>query len=133
MLIYNEGPPTEAERSLGMLRDDTELFHIAGAAAACFVAAGLYHWIGFLGVALFGMLIIFLAASVDLNDWRGAGMHQNLYQQRIVDDERYARNERAEWKGERNKRWRASDYAMMVGLAFLVVGGAGFLIFQLHA
>ena len=29
-------------------------------------------------------------------------------------------------------RWRAADYALMVGLAFLVVGGAGFLFFQLH-
>jgi hypothetical protein len=100
------------------------------AAIACFVAAALYRWIGFLGVALFGMIIVFLAVSVDLGDWRGSAMHGNLYQQRLVDDQRYTRNEREAWKRERAKRWRASDYALMVGLAFLVVGGAGFLIFR---
>jgi hypothetical protein len=113
-----------------MPRDDTELFHIVVASAACLVAAGLYRWIGFLGVALLGMLIVFFAASVDLNDWRGPSMHGNLYQRHIIDDERYTRSERAEWKRERSKRWRASDYAMMVGLAFLVVGCAGFLLAQ---
>ena len=115
-----------------MLRDDTELFHIASAIAACIVAAGLYRVMGFLGVALFGMLIVFLAVSVDLDGWRGSAMHGSLYQRPIMDDERYTRNERAEWKRERARRWRASDYAMMVGLAFLAVGGAGFLLFQLH-
>jgi hypothetical protein len=115
-----------------MPRDDTELFHITAGIAACFVAAGLYRLMGFLGVALFGMLIIFLATSVDLNDWRGSGMSSSLYWQRVMDDERFTRNERTEWKGERRRRLRASDYALMVGLAFLVVGGAGFLLFQLH-
>jgi hypothetical protein len=115
-----------------MPRDDTELFHITAGIAACIVAAGLYRLTGFLGVALFGMLIIFLATSVDLNDWRGSGMSPSLYLQRVMDDERFTRNERTEWKGERRKRLRASDYALMVGLAFLVVGGAGFLLFQLH-
>ena len=115
-----------------MPRDDTELFHIAAAIAACFVAAGFYRLMGFLGVGLFGMLIVFLAMSVDLNDWRGFGMNSALYQERVTDDERFTRNERAEWKGERRKRWRAADYALMVGLAFLAVGGAGFLLFQLH-
>jgi hypothetical protein len=114
----------------GMLRDDIERSHIAMATIACFAAAGLYRWIGFLGVALFGMIIVFLAASVDLDDWRGTAMHGNLYQQRLVDDQRYTRNEREAWKRERTRRWRASDYAMMVGLAFLAVGGAGFLIFR---
>jgi hypothetical protein len=114
-----------------MPRDDSELMHIAAGIAACLVAAALYRWIGFLGVGLFGMLIIFLATSVDLNDWRGSGMHANLYQSRVMDDERFTRNERAEWKWKRGGRWRASDYALMVGLAFLAVGGAGFLLFQL--
>lgn len=115
-----------------MPRDDIELLHIAAGVAACFIAAGLYKWTGFLGVALFGMLIIFLATSVDLNDWRGSGMGSSLYSQRVMDDERFTRNERTEWKGERRRRLRASDYALMIGLAFLVVGGAGFLLFQLH-
>ena len=110
--------------NLGMPLDDTELLHIAAAFAACLIAAGLYRWMGFLGVSLFGMLIIFLAMSVDLNDWRGSGMSPSLYQQRVMDDEHSTRNERAEWKGERQRRWRAADYALMVGLAFLVVGGA---------
>jgi hypothetical protein len=114
-----------------MPRDDTELFHIAAGIAACLVAAALYQWIGFWGVGLFGMLIIFFATSIDLNDWRGHAMYGHLYQERIVNDERFTHNERAEWKGERRKRWRASDYALMVGLAFFVVGGAGFLLFQL--
>jgi hypothetical protein len=112
-------------------RDDIELFHIAAGIAACLIAAALYRWIGFLGVGLFGMLIIFFAISVDLNDWRGLAMNANLYQERMVNDERFTRNERAEWKGERRKRLRAADYALMVGLAFLAVGGAGFLLFQL--
>jgi hypothetical protein len=115
-----------------MPRDDSELFHVAAGIGACFIAAGLYRWMGFLGVSLFGMLIIFLAMSVDLNDWRGSGTSPNLYQQGVMDDERFTRNERAQWKGERGRRWRAADYALMVGLAFLVVGGAGFLLFQLH-
>ncbi|SED32986.1 hypothetical protein SAMN05519104_3318 [Rhizobiales bacterium GAS188] len=115
-----------------MPRDDSELFHIAAALAACLVAAGLYRWMGFFGVGLFGMLIVFLATSVDLNDWRGSGMNAGLYQQQVADDERFTRNERAEWKGVRQKRRRASDYALMIGLAFLVVGGAGFVFFQLH-
>jgi hypothetical protein len=115
-----------------MPRDDIELFNIAVGFGACFVAAGLYRLMGFLGVALFGMVIIFLATSVDLNDWRGSGMSSSLYSQRVMDDERFTRNERAEWKGERQRRWRFSDYALMVGLAFLVVGGSGFLLFQLH-
>jgi hypothetical protein len=114
-----------------MPRDDIELFHIAAGVAACFIAVGLYKWMGFLGVGLFGILIIFIATSVDLNDWRGSGMSHNLYQHQVMDDERFTRNERVEWKGERRKRLRASDYALMVGLAFLVVGGAGFLLFQL--
>jgi len=115
-----------------MPRDDIEWFHIAAGIAACFIAAGLYHWTGFLGVGLFGALIVFFATSVDLNDWRGSGMSPSLYQQQVMDDERFTRNERAEWKGEHRRRLRASDYALMVGLAFLVVGGAGFLLFQLH-
>jgi hypothetical protein len=115
-----------------MPRDDIELFNIAVGFGACFVAAGLYRLMGFLGVALFGMVFIFLATSVDLNDWRGSGMSSSLYSQRVMDDERFTRNERAEWKGERQRRWRFSDYALMVGLAFLVVGGSGFLLFQLH-
>ena len=114
-----------------MPRDDTELLHIAAGIAACIIAAALYRWIGFLGVGLLGLLIIFLATSVDLNDWRGSGMNANLYQSGIVNDERFTRNERAEWKAERGRRWRASDYALMVGLAFLAVGGAGFLLLQL--
>jgi hypothetical protein len=115
-----------------MPRDDTEWLHIASGVAACLVAGGLYRWMGFLGVGLFGILIIFLAMSVDLNDWRGYGMNGDLYQERVVADERFTRNERAEWQGERRKRWRAADYALMIGLAFLVVGGAGFLLLQLH-
>jgi hypothetical protein len=114
-----------------MPRDDIELLHIAAGIAACLIAAALYRWIGFLGVGLFGMLIIFFATSVDLNDWRGLAMNADLYQERMVNDERFTRNERSEWKGERRKRRRAADYALMVGLAFLVVGGAGFLLFQL--
>jgi hypothetical protein len=114
-----------------MPRDDTEWLHITAGIAACFIAAGLYRLMGFLGVALFGMVIIFLATSVDLNDWRGSGMSSGLYSQ-MMDDERFTRNERTEWKGERRRRLRASDYALMVGLAFFVVGGGGFLLFQLH-
>jgi hypothetical protein len=115
-----------------MPREDSELFHIAAGIVACFVAAWLYSRIGFLGVGLFGAVIVFLATSVDLNDWRGSGMSPSLYQRQVMDDERFARNERVEWKGERRRRLRASDYALMIGLAFLVAGGGGFLLFQLH-
>jgi hypothetical protein len=115
-----------------MPRDRAELLYFAAGIAACMAAAWLYRAMGFPGVALFGMLIIFFATSVDLNDWRGGGMSPSLYSQQVMDDERFARNERAEWKRERQRRWRACDYALMVGLAFLVVGGCGFLLFGLH-
>ena len=62
-----------------MPRDDIELFHIAAGVAAYFIAAELYKWTGFIGVGLFGVLIVFLATRVDLNDWRGSGMSPSLY------------------------------------------------------
>ena len=52
-----------------MPRDDTELLHIAAGIAACIIAAALFRWIGFLGVGLLGLLIIFLATSVAFFGW----------------------------------------------------------------
>jgi hypothetical protein len=119
-------------QELAMPRDARELFHVAAGLAACLIAAGLYRLFGFFGVGLLGMLILFGATSVDLQDWHGGGMNAGLYSPRVTDDERFTRNERAGWKSERQNRRRATDYALMVGLAFFVVGGAGFLFFDLH-
>jgi hypothetical protein len=41
-------------------------------------------------------------------------------------------SELAALKSQRKKRRRSTDYAMMVGAAFLLVGSAGFFLVQLH-
>ncbi|MFI5012261.1 MAG: hypothetical protein ACHQAY_07940 [Hyphomicrobiales bacterium] len=117
-----------------MPRDHGEWFQIAAGVAACLIAAGLYRWFGFFGVGLFGMFILFVATRVDLQDGRGVGsdMNAGLFAQQIMAEQRFTRSEQAEWKSELRKSRRAIRYAQMVGLAFLVVGGAGFLFFDLH-
>jgi hypothetical protein len=107
------------------------MFHMAAAISACLVAVGLYRWMGFFGVGLLGLIILYVATSVDLNEGRHGGLRAGLYR-RQPEDERLTRGERAALKGERQERRRSIDYAMMVGSAFLLVGGAGFLLFQLH-
>jgi hypothetical protein len=46
-----------------MPRDDLEIFHIAAALSTCLIAAGLYKWMGFFGVALLGLFILFVATT----------------------------------------------------------------------
>jgi hypothetical protein len=115
-------------------RDASELFHVACGIAASLIAAGLYRMFGFVGVGMLGLLILTVATRVDLKGGHsvGSGMNTNLYPQQVMDDQRFTRNEQAEWKSERRERRRGADYALMVGLAFLVVGGAGFAFFDLH-
>ena len=117
-----------------MPRDNSELFHIAAAIAACFIAVALYRWMGFFGVGLLGMLILVVATNVDLESGRslgGSARNTNLFAQQIAAEDNSTRSERAELRSDRKKRRGATDYAMMVGFAFLLVGGAGFFIYQL--
>jgi len=106
------------------MRDDREVFFIAAGLAGCLVAVGLYQWMGFFGVGLLGLLIVFVAISADMRD---AGTSAHL----MIDDKRFTRGERAERKDELRRHRRATDYALMVGLAFLVIGSLGFVVFQL--
>jgi hypothetical protein len=117
-----------------MPRDDLEWFHIAAAMAACLIAAGLYRWMGFFGVGLLGVLILFVATNVDLEGGRsfgGSARSADLLLRQLTNEDNSTRSERAAMKDERKNRRRSTDYAMMVGLAFLIVGGAGFCLFQL--
>jgi hypothetical protein len=99
-----------------------------------FYVAALYHWLGFFGVGLLGMFILFVATQVDLEGGHGigGGMNAGLYAQQFADEQRLTRNERAERKSERKRTLGAVRYAQMVGLAFLIVGGGGFAYVQLY-
>ena len=115
-----------------MPRDDIDLFHIAAAIAACLVAVGLYRWMGFFGVGLLGLLIVFVVMNVELEDGRGGGNAMYLHARQIAAEDRSTRSEKAGLRSERRRRQRSSHYALTVGLAFLAVGGVGFAFFQLH-
>jgi hypothetical protein len=118
-----------------MPRDDIEIFHIAAALGACVIAAGLYKWMGFFGVALLGLFILFVATNVDLEGGRslgGSARNVSLFGQQIASEDNSTRSEQAALKNERKKRRRSTDYAMAVGGAFLLIGAVGFFFFQLH-
>jgi hypothetical protein len=114
-----------------MPRDDIEAFHIAAATASCLVAVGLYRWMGFFGVGLLGLVIVFVAAHADFEDGRGGGGNVYLHASQIAVEERATRGEKAQLRSERAQRKRSTGFALGVGLAFLCVGNAGFLLFQL--
>ena len=128
---------SEAKNALGtraMPRDDLDLFHIAAALGACLVAAGLYKWMGFFGVAILGMFVLFVATNVDLEDGRSLGNTRNisLFAQQMTSEDSTTHSKRAALKSERKRRRRSTDYAMAIGGAFLLVGGLGFFFLQLH-
>jgi hypothetical protein len=108
---------------------------IAAALGACLIAAGLYKWMGFFGVALLGLFIFFVATNVDLEGGRslgGSARNVSLFAQQMASEDNSTRSEQAAVKNERKKRRRSTDYAMAVGGAFLLVGSLGFFFFQLH-
>ena len=118
-----------------MPRDDLDIFHIATALGACLIAAGLYNSMGFFGVALLGLFILFVATNVDLEGGRslgGSARNVSLFGQQIASEDNSTRSEQAALKNERKKRRRSTDYAMAVGGAFLLIGGVGFFFFQLR-
>jgi hypothetical protein len=111
-----------------VLRDPNEWFRIAAALAACMIAAGLFRAFGFLGVAALGLLILSAATRLELEEGSGGtGPYP-----RQSDDPRFSRAELAERRGERRKSLLSLRYAQMLGLAFLVVGGGGFIMVDLH-
>ena len=90
---------------------------------------------GFFGVALLGLFILFIATNVDLEGGRslgGSARNVSLFAQQMEIEDSSTRSEQAALKGQRKKRRRSTDYAMAVGGAFLLVGGLGFFFFQLH-
>jgi hypothetical protein len=118
-----------------MNRDDVDLFHMAASLAACLIGTGLYAWMGFFGVGLLGLLILYVAINVDLEGGRslgGGGRNAALFARQIAIEDGSSRSERAGMNNERRERQRSTDYAMMVGFAFLTIGGAGFVFFQLR-
>ncbi len=115
-----------------MPRDDIDLFHIAAAIAACLVAVGLYRWMGFFGVGLLGLLVVFVVAKMS-SSRMGAAAAAPCICMRGKSPPKIApaRSEKAGLRSDR-RRQRSSHYALTVGLAFLCVGGIGFALFQLH-
>jgi hypothetical protein len=116
-----------------MPRDVSEWFHIAASLAACMIAAGLFQLFGFIGVGVLGLFILSGATRLEVQDGDGSGggLHAGLYPHQFRDDQRFTRSERAEQTIARRKSLQALRYAQMLGLAFVVVGGGGFLLFDL--
>jgi hypothetical protein len=125
---------TQSERQEpDMPRDASEWFHVAASLSACMIAAGLFQLFGFIGVGLLGLFILSGATRLELQDGDGSGggLHAGLYPHQFGDDQRFRRSVRAEQKSARHKSLQALRYAQMLGLAFVAVGGAGFLLFDL--
>jgi hypothetical protein len=81
------------------------------------------------------VLILYVATNVDLEGGRslgGSGRNAALFARQVTAEDGFSRSEKEGLKSERKRRQRSTDYAMMVGLAFLIVGGAGFVFFQLR-
>lgn len=115
-----------------MLRDPNEWFRIAASLAACMIAAGLFRAFGFLGVAALGLLILSAAMRLELEEGSSVGPTGPGPHLRRRDDPRFSRAELAERRSERRNSLLSLRYAQMLGLAFLVVGGGGFVVIDLH-
>lgn len=94
----------------------------ASAAILAGVTALAYNWLGFLGVALVGLFLVFMAVQSDLQK---DGMRRPFVAEKLSRTAQMARD--AEGEGMARFWWRAK----IVGAVLTAVGLAGFADLQL--
>lgn len=107
------------------------LFAAAAAAVACAYVG--YRVIGWLGVGIFGLIVALVAVQVDMDGAAPIGTQQNTgsFAGTIAAQDAANRAEKAGRHAEAVSRGRVLLFAKGLGAIIAVVGGIGFVLFQL--
>jgi hypothetical protein len=91
--------------------------------------------IGWLGVAIFGLLVTLVALQVEMDSAAPIGTAQNtgLFAATMASQAAESRAERAERHAEARARGRVLLFAKAIGSLIAIAGGVGFFVFQLPA
>jgi hypothetical protein len=107
------------------------VFLVTSALCAALVCAIAFAWLGFFGLLLVGLITLMISLRVEMEEDgpSGSGHTPGLYAMSLSEprtaDERMAR------RGERGVFRRLLRFVNGVGIALVVVGGAGFWWLQL--
>src|SRR5215207_522206 len=109
-------------------------FALITASLAVLLAVIAFDLIGYLGLAMFGLLTLLICINVELGKDGPIGGINNpeLHAWDAAHRERLTRAERAERRGEVGSLLRSLFFVRLIGGALVVVGFGGFFLIQLR-
>jgi uncharacterized membrane protein len=118
---------------LQILRSDYA-FALVTASLAVLAVIVAFEVVGYLGIAILGLLTLFICANLELGKDGPIGSINNpeLHAWDAAHREAMSRAEQAERRSETGSLLRALYFVRLIGAAFAVVGLTGFFLIQLR-